>query len=105
MKGHIGITKLLLLNGSDINIKDGNKKTVLQLAQERGDIEVIDMLELVRKGGLAALKASACGETEITGKAADEDESQELDNQETGHGRSKYKKGKKKSKRKAKGKA
>ena len=103
--GSIGIVRLLLLHGADINIKDGNGKTALQLAHEQGHAEVAEMLEQVEKGGLAVFKKRTHEKTEATDTAVHGDGFEELDDQEPKHGRGKDKRGKKKSKTKGKGRA
>ena len=42
--GHVNVVKLLLAHGADINIENMQRKTPLQLAQERRRTNVIDVL-------------------------------------------------------------
>jgi ankyrin repeat protein len=43
--GHKDIVELLLTKGADINIKDRQGQTPLQIAQEKGHTEIADLLK------------------------------------------------------------
>ena len=46
MKGHIDVVKALIENGADVNIKDGDIKTGLDIAREKNHLEITELLEL-----------------------------------------------------------
>ncbi len=61
MKGHVDIVKLLVLHGADMKIKDRKRKTPMELAQERGYTEIVEVLEFVEKEGIESFTKSQKG--------------------------------------------
>ncbi|KAF1848623.1 ankyrin [Cucurbitaria berberidis CBS 394.84] len=90
VKGHYEIVRLLLLRGADMDIKDRLGNTVTELAEAEGHAEIVQLLEKVKRRGVAAAREVRKGEADGASREDGLEEQNDTE-EEKGGGRSRRK--------------